>query len=281
MNRAEINLGGNGAADDLEAMLASLDAGSAPAAVAGADEIIEPAMDDSDDSVIEPNLTAAVATDDDLEAMLADTPVADPEPVEAAPVDKKADREAKKAADRAAKKADREAKKAEREAKKAEKPAPVPRKHYASKVERITDKLGEKLGDYTVLTLSDAALTGDELAAKQQETLDLVKGAGVKVQNRMTMLLEFVAGKSGKLNEVIERAFKLLKADGHITVGEKGNFHQNLLAKPYSPAAARAMGNNTLAAMREFSVICKNESGVYVANPESLIYIKVCSMLGI
>jgi hypothetical protein len=114
---------------------------------------------------------------------------------------------------------------------------------------------------------------------RQQETLDILKGAGVKVQNRMTLLLEYCAGKQSKLNEVIARAFKMLHKDGFITVGEKGNFHQDLLAKPYSPAAARAMGNNTLAAMRDFAVIQKDAEGRYVANPESLILMKVNAML--
>lgn len=194
-----------------------------------------------------------------------------------------------KAAKKAAAKAEREAaklaraeerakKKAEREAEKAARPT---RKFYASKVERVSDKLGADLGSYTVLTFADATLTGDDLAAKQQETLDALAAAGQKVQNRMTLLLEYVAGKSSKLNEVIQRAFILLKKDGHIKTGEKGNFHLDLLAKPYSAAAARAMGNNTIAAMRLLKVIEKNEEGTYVPNAESLILVKVNGMLGL
>lgn len=285
MSRNEINLGGASASDDLEAMLAGLDAAHM------GDEIVEPVSEDSTDSIIEPGLSV-VAADDDLEAMLTgvdavesiepvETVAVEPEPPKKAAKLTPEEKAAKKKAEQEARAAARDAKKAEREAKKAEKPAPTPRKHYTSKVERITDKLGDKVGDYTVLTLSDAALTGDDLAAKQQETLAMVKNAGVKVQNRMTMILEFVAGKSSKLNEVIERAFKLLNSEGKLTVGEKGNFHQNLLAKPYSPAAARAMGNNTLAAMREFKVIAKNAEGEYVANPESLILMKTNQLLGL
>lgn len=192
--------------------------------------------------------------------------------------EERAAKKAEKDAAAAQKKADREAKKAARELEKANKPV---RKYYSSKVERVTDKLGAQLGDYTVLTLSDASLTGDDLTAKQQETLDTLKAAGTKVQNRMTLLLEYVAGKSSKLNEVISRAFALLKKDGFIKTGDKGNFHIDLLAKPYSPAAARAMGNNTVAALRDFKVIQKNEEGVYVANPDSLILMKVNGMLGL
>lgn len=284
----------NAEADALDALLADLNA-----TTAGADEIVETA------EVIEQHpgeleIEAATPNADEQHEARAEELLAEEQYLEevksGGPVETVEDPKAKKAADKAAKKAEQEAaraaaatkrkkereeKAAKRAAEKAEKPAPVPRKHYASKVERVTDKLGETLGDYTVLTLSDAALAGDELAAKQAETLEILKGAGVKVQNRMTMLLEFVAGKSSKLNEVIDRAFKLLKTDGHITVGEKGNFHQNLLAKPYSVAAARAMGNNTLAAMRDFKVIAKDAEGKYVANPESLILMKINGMLGL
>ena len=155
------------------------------------------------------------------------------------------------------------------------------RKHYANKVARVSDTLGAELGNYTILTLSDAALEGAELAAKQQETLEIMGKAGVKVQNRMTLLLEFVAGKSGRLNEVIERTVRLLAKEGSIRTGDKGNLHQNLLAKPYSPAAARAMGNNTIAALRGFSVIVKGSDGSYTVNPESLIWMKLQGLLGL
>lgn len=283
-------------ADALDALLADLDA--LPTPVEESEEVIE--------SVVgELELEAAAPSEDEVhehraeelleeENYLAEIKEGSPEVIE--PVaekpkkaakpklteEEKAAREAARLAERTAKRekkeAEKAAKRAEREA--AKKDAPV-RKHYATKVERVTDKLGAQLGDYTVLTLSDAALTGDELAAKQAETLAILNEAGVKVQNRMTLLLEFVAGKQANLNEVIGRAFKVLHAEGHITVGEKGNFHQNLLAKPYSVSAARAMGNNTLAAMRDFKVIAKDADGKYVANPESLILMKVNAMLGL
>ena len=288
----EVGMGSpNAEADALDALLAGL-------GVPPADEIVETvgAEDDMLEAAVgELEIESAAPTDvliDDeagLEAALDELSALEDhheevtEEVEEAPVDEKAAKKAAADAEKAAKKAAREveraAKKAEREAAKEDKPAPIPRKCYANKVERVKDKLGEHLGDYTVLTLSDAALTGEELAVRQQETLDILKGAGVKVQNRMTQLLEYCAGKQSKLNEVIARAFKMLHKDGFITVGEKGNLHQDLLAKPYSPAAARAMGNNTLAAMRDFAVIQKDAEGRYVANPESLILMKVSSML--
>lgn len=154
------------------------------------------------------------------------------------------------------------------------------RKLYTSKVERITDKFGAELDNNTVLTLADAALTGAELEAKQKETLEIISKAGIKVQNRMTLLLEFVGGKSSKLNEVITRAFAILKKDGFIRSGEKGNFHIDLMTK-YSVASARAMGNNTLACLRDLRVIEKNADGAYVLNDDSLIAVRANALLGL
>ena len=207
--------------------------------------------------------------------------------VEAAPVvdtsaDDKAAKKAAKVAEQAAKKIEREAaraaKKAEREAAKVGKPT---RKHYASKVERLTDKLGDKLGENTVLEIADAILEGDELVAKQGETLLALKSAGIKVQNRMTFMLEFVAGKSAKLNGVIHTAFALLHKDGQLTTGGKGNVITALLAHPYSDSAAKAMGGNTILAMKALKVIVPTEKGTFVANPDSLILMKINGMIGL
>lgn len=154
----------------------------------------------------------------------------------------------------------------------------VPRKHYSSKVERITDKLGASLGDFTVLELADAMLEGDALKAKQQQTLDIIKGSGKKVQNRQTFILEFIAGKSAKLNGVIQTAVAILAKDGEIVTGVEGNFHKALLAKPYSPNAAKAMGGNTILALKLLKMVNVGEGGKLVANPNSLVLAKLNSM---
>jgi hypothetical protein len=164
------------------------------------------------------------------------------------------------------------------EATAAPKKAPTPRKHYATKVERISDKLGDKLGEYTVLELSDAALEGEALAAKQTETLEIIKGSGKKVQSRMTFVLEYVAGKSSKLNGVIVTALSLLKTDGKLTTGNEGNLFKKLVAHPYSPSAAKAMGGNTLLALKGLKVVVAGTNGDYIENPDSLILMKLRSM---
>lgn len=265
------------ALDALDALLADLGVPNEPI-----EEIVE-------DVLYEHTIEAAVpVSEDEAHEAEAERLLAEEELVkttEDAKAVKQAEREAakiKRDAEKVAKKIERETlravKKAEREAKKADKPT---RKHYASKEERLTDKLGDKLSGFLVLTSSDAKLVGDELAAKQAETIEVLKGAGLKVQNRMTMLLEYVAGKNTNgLNKAILRAIGLLKRDGHIKTGDKGNFHLDLIANPYSVAAARAMGNNTVAALRNLQMIAKAEDGTYVPNPESLVLTKVNKMLG-
>lgn len=155
------------------------------------------------------------------------------------------------------------------------------RKHYASKSERLSDKFGDKLGDYLVLEVTDAALDADALKTKQIETMEMIKTAGVKVQGRAVFILEFIAGKTAKLNGVIESAFKTLAQDGKLTTGNEGNLHHRLLAHPYSPLAAKSMGGNTILAMKTLKVITKSENGSYIPNPNSVVRSAMNSMLGI
>lgn len=155
-----------------------------------------------------------------------------------------------------------------------EKPAATP---YSSKVARLTDKLGEKIGDFTVLEIADAMLDGDALRLKQAETLAIINTSGVKVQNRQVFILEYIAGKSAKLNNVIQSAIAILSKDGFISMGAEGNLYKALVAKPYSVNAAKAMGGNTLLALKSLKVII-SDAGNWVANPNSLILAKLKSM---
>jgi hypothetical protein len=126
--------------------------------------------------------------------------------------------------------------------------------------------------DFLVLTTADAMLEGEALASAQAATKELIGKMGDKVKNRATNLIEAVAGR-GKLNNISTTALNVLARDGFIQTGDKGNFHAALLAKPYSPAAARAMGNNTIHMMKDLKVLV-GEKGRYVANPES-VYLSV------
>ena len=177
------------------------------------------------------------------------------------------------------------AKKEKGKKKKAESPEGEPkkkveRKHYTSRLERMKDQHGEKLGEFFVLELADAELEGEALAAKQKEFEAVLAGLNKKRQARANLLIDYVAGRTASLNNVIATCFRVLAADGKIVTGDKGNLHQTLLAHPYSAAAARAMGNNSVAVLEAFKVIKKGEAG-FVPNIESLMLLKVNAMLGI
>lgn len=191
----------------------------------------------------------------------------------------KAKADADKATAKAQKAADREAAKAAKAAAKAAEPPKVPRVKYENKTDLMKARLGADLGNYMVLETSDAALEGDALKAKQDETLELIDGMSQKVKNRANFLMTFMHS-GGKLNEVVERAFRVLKTEGNITTGDKGNFHLNLIGRPYSVAAARAMGNNTVAMLKHLKVLV-GEKGTYTPNPDSLILAKVNGQLGL
>ncbi len=105
-----------------------------------------------------------------------------------------------------------------------------------------------------------------------------MNAVGTKVQNRVTYLIEFAGGKSAKLNDIAVAAMKLLKSDGKITTGEKGNLFAEL-SKTHAKSSANAMGNNTIGAMRVLKMVVSNEKGEYVPNPQSLYFLKISGML--
>lgn len=162
---------------------------------------------------------------------------------------------------------------------KSDKPKAV-RKHHAYRHELLADRMGADLPGYLVLELADASLEGDELKAKQDEVYEALKGVGTKVQNRMSNIIEYAAGKIPSLNPVITTCFQLLAADGTLEVSEKGKLQEALRTK-YSAASAKSMGNNSVAAMHKLKVVNKTASGQYALNPDSLIYMKVAALLGL
>jgi hypothetical protein len=164
---------------------------------------------------------------------------------------------------------------------KAPKAPKTPRVHYENKTDRIKSRLGEKLGDYLVLELSDAELEGDALKAKQDETLAVIDAMSVKVKNRASLLMDFLSGKATKPNEIMKRALDCLALDGKLGTGDKGNLHLNLLTKPYSAAAARSMGRNTLTVMERTKMILLSAKGEYLPNPESLFLVMANQKLGL
>jgi hypothetical protein len=146
----------------------------------------------------------------------------------------------------------------------------TPRTHYQNKTDRIKARLGSSLGDYLVLEIADAELEGDALKAKQDETLAVIDAMSVKVKNRASLLMDWLSGKTNKPNEIFKRALDVLAADGKIQTGDNGNLHKNLLSKPYSPSAARAMGRNTVTVMEKTKMIVQTGKGEFAPNPNSL-----------
>lgn len=155
----------------------------------------------------------------------------------------------------------------------------IPRKHYTDKTERLKDKLGTGLAEYSVLTLADAGVDEAQLLEVMEKTMGIIRAMNKKKANRAVLLIEFLAGKKAKLNEVLARVARLIERDGFVTTGNDGNVFKDLVARPYSPGAARAMGGNTVSMMADLKLITLDTKGRYVANKDSLLLMKLQSMM--
>lgn len=168
--------------------------------------------------------------------------------------------------------------KKEKAAKEPKAPA-VPRKHYTDKTERLKDKLGAGLSEYSVLTLADAGVNEDELKVVMEKTMEIIRTMNKKESNWAVKCIEFLAGKKSSISEVTGTILKLLHTDGYITTGNDGNVFKTLVARPYSPGSARAMGGNNVGFMKDLKMIIADGKGKFVANPDSLLLMKANSML--
>ncbi|WP_234725315.1 hypothetical protein [Cupriavidus metallidurans] len=205
---------------------------------------------------------------------LGDTPTMPAATDPAAPVDKAAVRAAAdkaKAEEKQRKAAEREERRKQREAQKAEaanKPPAQPKIYFGNnKVGRLQHTLADSIGDFTLFEMKD--VEGD-VAAKSAENLNAMKELGTKVQNRVTYILEFAAGKSKSLNVVIATALKVLVRDGSITTGDKGNLMKELDGK-YALSSARAMANNSVLAMKFLRMVVPGDKQQLVANGDSTL----------
>lgn len=168
--------------------------------------------------------------------------------------------------------------KKEKVAKEPKAPA-TPRKHYTDKTERLKDKLGAGLSEYSVLTLADAGVNEEELKVVMEKTMEIIRTMNKKESNWAVKLIEFLAGKKSSISEVTGTILKLLHTDGHITTGNDGNVFKTLVARPYSPGSARAMGGNNVGFMKDLKMIIADGKGKFIANPDSLLLMKANSML--
>lgn len=153
------------------------------------------------------------------------------------------------------------------------------RKFYTDKTERLRDKLGTGLAEYSVLTMADAGVSDEELTKVMDSTMAIIKSMNKKEQNWAVKFIEYLAGKKSAMSEPTARILSVLKRDGFLTTGNDGNVFKDLVSKPYSAGAARAMGGNNIGMLRDLKVIVQDAKGKYVANPDSLLLAKANSML--
>ncbi|CAB4121816.1 hypothetical protein UFOVP26_31 [uncultured Caudovirales phage] len=152
--------------------------------------------------------------------------------------------------------------------------------YFSKKSDRIKHKLGDKVGDFLILEMSDATLDADTLKARQEEILsDIDTKLAKKVGEKAAQLLDWYS-KGGKLNEIMRRAFTVLVTENELTSGDKGNLQQDLLAKPYSLGTARSQANQVFMLFPFFKITVK-EKGRMIMNPDSVMLAKARSQLGI
>ena len=91
----------------------------------------------------------------------------------------------------------------------------APRKHYADKIERLKDRMGASLSEYSVLTVDDLSAEDDAaLAAATERTLEIIRSMNSKEKNRASNFMEYLSGKRIKLNNVLERVLVVLEHRG-------------------------------------------------------------------
>lgn len=180
-------------------------------------------------------------------------------------------------------KAERDAKRAAAKALKAAQPKP-------ERVSKITHtpgkllkaKLGADAADFLVFDMTDAHMDAEQLAKKQEAFIDRMddrEAIAGKVKEKIIMLLTWLKN-GGELNEVLKRTFTVLRSDGELVSGMKGNLHLNLLSKPYSVGTANSQGNQMFMALPELG-ICLREKGRLVPNQDSALLPAIYAKLGL
>lgn len=283
-----------GAALDLELDLA-LDAGADVSDDALLSSLLSTPEALTPDAEIEPPVTTAAAADDDLldldldeSALLAAAASAEGvESVADLPAQAAASTEAPAAA------ADAEVAKPEKKASAPKKAPTTARTTYTNSKasEVLKSRLGGSVADDLVLEVADADLTPEQLQAKQQELLDILNvrprqsadgSTQKKVAEKVVLLFSYLK-TGGKLNEVLNRTFRVLVKDGYVQMGKQGNLFADLLAKPYSVGTANAQGGQMMQMLPLLKIALPDASnkGRLVVNPDSVILMRMVQMLGL
>lgn len=172
-------------------------------------------------------------------------------------------------------------------AKKAKAPK-APKEPKAPRVTSITHQPGDRLvallGDKSFIHFS----LSEDAAANETRVDEFVKAMNTrdaiadKVKDKAIMLFTWLKSdkSASDLNEVMKRAFEVLKKDGELTSGKNGNLQSNLLAKPYSAGTAASQANQMFMLFPLLG-ITQREKGKMVANPDSAVLAVVNARLGL
>jgi hypothetical protein len=158
----------------------------------------------------------------------------------------------------------------------------VLRNPFAKKSEKIMAKLGDKAHDYLIMETADALLSPEELEAKRSallRDLDDPNKTAKKVGEKAVQLFGWVRN-GGKLNEYMQRAFKVLAEDGQLSSGVGGNLQKNYLARPYAPGTASAQANQIFQLFPLLKLTVR-EKGVMKPNPDSVLLTTILTKLGL
>lgn len=176
--------------------------------------------------------------------------------------------------------------KRERKAK-AEKPDAEPKVprvtfHGNSRSAVLDHRLKGKAHEFLILEAQDALLSEEELKAKQDELRDQLDNVlAKKVAEKAIMLFRDLGAGVAVKNEVMAITFQVLKRDGYIQSGDKGNLQQ-ALGKKYSVGTSRSQSNQMFAMLPFLKITNKaGEKGKQEPNPNSALLPLIYNGLGL
>jgi hypothetical protein len=142
------------------------------------------------------------------------------------------------------------------------------------------NKLDEITSENLLLELADKNIDTAGLAAKRKEVLALIAAnSQKKVKEKCVYLFDWIQN-GGNLNNVIERTIRLLKRDGYLTFGIKGNLYKDLRLKPYTDKTSQAQAGQMSSMLPMLKIVVDDGNGRFVPNPNSLLMTKLNAGVG-
>lgn len=162
-------------------------------------------------------------------------------------------------------------------------------KSIAPKAKHVTYKDGyaKMLEERMKNSAKFFSLTKDLSEEEQKKELDELrlalddksKFSQKKVCEKVVGLFTYLSDNAS-LNPVLKIAFNVLKNDGFIESGKKGNLYQALLKKPYSPQTATAQLGQVMNMLPRLGITLKAGHKM-TPNPESNLLPMIYSKMGI